>query len=120
MQKVKIHQFVLKILSRNEILTSIKGHNSVINLYKLMCNNPNLDMQNLAKFHQFVLKILSGNEILTSIKGHISVKNFGKLMRNNHNLDLVNINAYAKISQIPSIHSQVIERKRNSDINQGL
>ena len=30
MQKfVKFYQFVLKILSENEILTSIKGHNSV-------------------------------------------------------------------------------------------
>ena len=76
-------------------------------------------MQNLAKFHQFANKILSGNEILTSIKGHNSVEMFGKLTHNNPNLDLVNINAYAKFGQIPSIHSQVIERKQNSDINQG-
>ena len=41
---VKIHLFVLKILSRNKILTSIKGYNSVINLWKLTCNNPNLDV----------------------------------------------------------------------------
>ena len=47
MQKVKIHQFVLKILGGNEILTSIKGHNSVINFWKLMCNNPNLDVVNI-------------------------------------------------------------------------
>ena len=39
-------------------------------------------------------------------------------MGNNHNLDLVNINAY-EFGQIPSIYSQVIERKWNSDINQG-
>ena len=40
-------------------------------------------------------------------------------MHNNPNLDLVNINAYAKCAPIPSIYSQDIERKRNSDNNQG-
>ena len=75
-----------------------------------------MHMRNLAIFHQFVLKILSGNEILTSIKGHKSVK-IGKLTRNNPNLDLVNINAYAKFGPVPSNQSQVIEWKRNSDIN---
>ena len=44
---VKFYQFVLKILSGNDILTSIKGHNSVINLWKLTCNNPNLDVVNI-------------------------------------------------------------------------
>ena len=39
-------------------------------------------------------------------------------MYNNRNLDLININSYAKFGQIPLIHSQVIERKRNSDIYQ--
>ena len=42
-----------------------------------------------------------------------------KLTRNNPNRDLVNINAYAIFGQVQSIHSQVFERKRNSDINQG-
>ena len=79
-----------------------------------------MHMQNLAKFHQFVLKVLSRNEILTSIKGRNSVKNLRKLTRNNPNLDIVNIKAYIKFCQIPSIHSQVIERKRNSDINEGI
>ena len=76
-----------------------------------------MHMQNLVKFHQFVLQILSGNEILTSTKGHNSVINLRNLTRNNTNLDLVNINAYAKFGQIPSMYSQDIERKRNSDIN---
>ena len=40
-------------------------------------------------------------------------------MPNNLNLDLVSINAYPKFGQIPSICSQNIERKQNSDINQG-
>ena len=40
-------------------------------------------------------------------------------MCNNPSVDVVNINAYAKLWQIPSIRSQDIERKRNSDITQG-
>ena len=40
-------QFVLKILSGNEILTSIKGHNSVKILQKMMGNNPKLDLVNV-------------------------------------------------------------------------
>ena len=40
-------QFVLKILSGNEILTSIKGHNSVKILRKMMGNNPKLDLVNV-------------------------------------------------------------------------
>ena len=108
----KFHLIVLNILSGNEILTSIKGHNSVINLRKLTCNNPNLDLVNINAYanfaHQFVLKILSGNEILTSIKGLYSVINFQKLTLNNPNPDLVNINAYAKFGQIPSICFQNI------------
>ena len=39
-------QFVLKILSRNEILTSIKGLNSVKILRKMTGNNPKLDLVN--------------------------------------------------------------------------
>ena len=40
-------------------------------------------------------------------------------MRNNPNLDVFNINAYTVFGEIPSIISQDIERKQNSDINQG-
>ena len=40
-------------------------------------------------------------------------------MCNNPNLDLVSINAYAKFGQNPSICSQDIERKQNSDLNKG-
>ena len=43
----KIHPVVLKVLSGIKILTSIKGHKSVINLQKLMRNNPNLDVVNI-------------------------------------------------------------------------
>ena len=110
---VKIHPLVLKLLSRNEILTSIKGHNSVINLQKLTHNNTNLhvDLVNInafAKFGQIRHKILA------SFKVHNSVINQQKLTHNNPNLDLVNINAHAKLGQIPSILSQDIELKLNS------
>ena len=37
-------QFVLKILSKNQILTSIKGRNSVANLQKKKIYNTNLDL----------------------------------------------------------------------------
>ena len=74
----------------------------------------------LVGFCQFVLKILSGNEILTSIKGHNSVKILRKMTGNNPKLDLVNDDVHTKFSRILSICSQDIERKRNSDVNQGL
>ena len=79
----------------------------------LMC------IQNLVKFCPFIFKILSGNEILTSMKGHNSVANLQNLTLYNPNLDIINFNVYTKLSSILSIGSQDIERKRNSDINQG-
>ena len=47
MKKIKVGQFILKLLSGNEILTSIKGHSSVRNLQKLTCNDPNIDLVNI-------------------------------------------------------------------------
>ena len=78
-----------------------------------------LRIQNFVGFCQFSLKILSGNEILTSIKGRNSVKILRKMTDNNPKLDLVNVDVHTKFSRILSIRSQDIERKRNSDINQG-
>ena len=75
--------------------------------------------QNLDGFCQFFLKILSGNKILMSIKGRNSVKILRKLTGNNPKLDLVNVDVYTKFGRILSIRSQDIERKRNSDVNQG-
>ena len=79
----------------------------------LMC------IQNLVGFCQCVLKILSGNEILTSIKGRNSVKILRKMTGNDPKLDHVNVVLHIKFSQILSIPSQDIERKRNFDVNQG-
>ena len=80
----------------------------------LMC------IQNLVGFCQFVIKILSGHEILTSIKGRNSVKILRKMTRNNPKLDLVNVDVHTKFGRILTIRSQDIERKQNSDVNQGL
>ena len=97
-----IQNLVKFLLSGNEILTSIKGHNSASNLQKMTLYNPNLDLinvnvyTNLVKFCPFVIKILSGNEILTSIKGRNSVANLRNLTLYNPNLDLINVNVYTK------------------------
>ena len=49
---IKFHWFVHKILSGYKIMTMAKGHNSVMNLQKLMHNNLNLDLVNAyAKFY---------------------------------------------------------------------
>ena len=82
-------------------------------LSMLMC------IQNLVRFCPSVLKILSGNEILTSIKGHNSVKILRKMTSNNPKVDVVNVDLHIKFGQILSICSRDIERKRNSDVNQG-
>ena len=76
-------------------------------------------IQNMVRFCRLVLKILSGNEILTLIKGCNSVKILRKMTGNNPKLDLVNVDVHTKFGQILSIGSQDIERKQNSDINQG-
>ena len=54
-------QFVLKILSKNRILTSIKGSNSVANLQKTKIYNTNIDLVNDNVFTKFglILSILS-------------------------------------------------------------
>ena len=79
----------------------------------LMC------IQNLVGFCEFFLKILSGKEILTSIKGRNSVKILRKMTGSDTKLDLVNVDVHTKFGRILSIPSQAIERKGNSDVNQG-
>ena len=53
------------------------------------------------------------------IKGRNSVKILRKVTGNNPKLDLVNVDMHTKFGQILSIRSQDIERKQNSDVNQG-
>ena len=65
--------------------------------------------QNVIEIHSLFLK----TEILTSIKGHNSVEKFRKISCASQNT------AYANFNQNPSICSQDIKWKLNSDINQG-
>ena len=48
-------QFVLKILSKNQFLTSIKGRNSFANLRKTMIYNTNIDLANDNVYTKFGL-----------------------------------------------------------------
>ena len=48
-------QFVLKILSKNQFLTSIKGCNSFANLRKTMIYNTNIDLVNDNVYTKFGL-----------------------------------------------------------------
>ena len=112
-------QFVLKILSGNEILASIKGRNSAKILRKMTGNNPKLHVVNVdvhTKFHR-ILSIRSQD--IERIKGRNSIKILRKMTGNIPKLDHVNVDVLTKFGQILSICSQDIERKLNSDINQG-
>ena len=50
-------QFVLKILSKNQFLTSIKGRNSVANLRKITIYNNNIDLVNDNAYTKFGLNL---------------------------------------------------------------
>ena len=50
---IEFHQFIIKSLSGNEILTSIKGQNYVRNSQKLTSNDPNLDLVNINAYAKF-------------------------------------------------------------------
>ena len=56
---------------------------------------------------------------MTSIKDRNSVKILRKMTGNNPKLDHVNVDVHTKFGQILSICSRDIERKQNSDVNQG-
>ena len=122
---VKFCPFILKIWSKNLILESIKGRNSVANLRKTTIYFTNVDLVNDDVYTKFglILSISSQdiekNQILTSIKGRNSVANLRKTKIYNTNLDLVTDNVYTNFGLILSIRSQDIEQKPNFDINQG-
>ena len=52
---VSFCKFVLKILSKNQILTSNKSRNSVVNLRKTMIYNTNVDLVNDNVYTKFGL-----------------------------------------------------------------
>ena len=106
---VKICQFVLNILSRNEILTLIKGHNSGTNMRKRTCNNPKLDFVNVSAYIKFGEKLsicsqdIEGEQKFGVNQGHYSCTNTQKRRCNNPKLDPVNINAYKNFGENMSI-----------------
>ena len=107
------------MLSKNQILTLIKGRNSVANLRKTKIYNINEDLVNDNVFTKFGLilsifvpKILRKKQILTSNKGRNSVANSRKTLIYNTNVYLVNDNVYAKFGLNRSICFQDI-------VNQG-
>ena len=83
---VSFCQFVLKILSKNRILTLIKGSNSVANLLKTKIYNTNIDLVNDNVYTKFGLNLfflsqdIEQNKNLTSIKNGNSVANLRKTM----------------------------------------
>ena len=97
---------------QQQILTLIKGRNSVVNLRKTLIHNPIVDLvkENVyiffVSFCQFLL-------ILASIKDHIYVGNIRKVMNHNPNVDLVNKKVYTTFCLILSIPSQDIGQKPN-------
>ena len=50
---IKIHQLVQKILSINEISTSVKGNNSVENERTILFNYPSLHIVNINAYTKF-------------------------------------------------------------------
>ena len=78
---IKFCQFILKIWSKNQILESIKGRNSVANLRKTVIYNTYIDLVNGDVYTEFglILSIRSQdiekNQILTSIKGRKPIAN---------------------------------------------
>ena len=53
------------------------------------------------------------------MKGRNSFQILRKITGNDPKLDLVNVDVHTKSGQILSFRSQDIERKRNSEVNQG-
>ena len=89
-------------MSKNRILTSIKGFNSATNLLKMTLYNPNLDLINVNVYTKFGLNLfifcqdIEQNKILTSIKGRNSVANLRKMKLYNPYIDLINDNVHTK------------------------
>ena len=99
---VKFCPLVLKILSGNEILTSIKGRNSVANLRNLTLYNPNLDTINVNVFTKFGSILFIGSQDIERKRnfvinqGPLLCCKFATFDLYNPNLDLINVNVYTK------------------------
>ena len=115
-------QLVLKILSKNQILTSIKGRNSVANMRKTKIYNTNLDLvtDNVYTNFGLILSIRSQDiEQKPNFDINHSLANLRKTTIYYTKVDLVNDNVYTKFGLNRSIRFQDIEQKLNSDVNQG-
>ena len=94
---VSLGQFVLKILSKNQILTCIKGRNYVANLRKITIYDTDLDLLNDNVYTKFGLNLSICSQDIEqkpnsdSIKGRISVT-----MIYYTDIDLVNDNVHTK------------------------
>ena len=108
--------FCQLLLKKKQILTSIKGCNSVANLRKTKIYNINVDLvndnvyTNLVSICLFVFKILSKNQILTSIKGRNSGANLRKTIIYITDVDLINDYVYTNFGLNRSICFQDIEQ----------
>ena len=66
-------QFVLKILSKNQFLTSIKGRNSFANLRKTMIYNTNIDLVNDNVYTKFGLnRSICFQDIEQKLNSHVN------------------------------------------------
>ena len=87
-------------MSKNRILTSVKGCYSALNFLKMTLYNHNLDLINVIVYTKFGLILfirwqdLEENQILTSMKGCNSVANLRKMKLYNPNIDLINDNVH--------------------------
>ena len=104
---IKIHPLFLK----NEILTSIKSHNSVEKFRKISCASHNTAY---TKFHQN--PSICSQDIKWKQNSDIKKR---KIICSCPYLHFVCINAFTKFYQNPSIGPQNIEHKQNFNINQG-
>ena len=95
---IKIHPFILKILSKHKILTSIKGHNSVVNELNWPICNPKPLIPNINDYAKFEKKNLSKNtqvrEWKLSADGQTwtdgrTLKRFGEYNKIPHHLSVV-------------------------------
>ena len=116
---VLFYQFVLKILSKNQILTSIKGCNSVANLRKTKIYNTNLDLVTDNVYTNFGLILSIRSQDFEQKPNFDSLANLRKTTIYYTKVDLVNDNVYTKFGLNRSIRFQDIEQKLNSDVNQG-
>ena len=102
---IKTHKLIHKILSKNKILMSIKGHNSVKNRPKIMCIRHNMDLVCInvyTKFYQnssICSEDIEEKHIFISIKGHNSVVYKQIWLICNSKQLLPNINVYAKFEE---------------------